>query len=422
MNGMKLARGPAGQEQGYLKIYCFLCCIRGAISLTLNRPKGFILIFMSFFEEGLMRSELRKWLRTAFTLVELLVVIAIIGILIALLLPAVQAAREAARRASCTNNLKQLGVALHNYHDIYLRFPTPLVNDKFILANGSWNPNPQNNRGGSLVRLLPYLEQKAAYDLIDFRFGYIEQRRVALDPAKQQQFLISSTVVPNLRCPSDSPRRDRNNWPGSSQTNYDVSLGPVINSWSPNSAILSAMIGTSPYQQWAQPGAYGNWFQDCNWFMGEDDYSWVQGADNDGGVGVPGPFAHNSWAANLRDITDGTENVIAMGEFRPECVATEDPTFWSASANFLNTVMPINIATCSGATYNTAGQVEKWVPGITWVYPFSDSEGFRSKHPSGAQFLFCDGSVHFLNEFMQYDLYERLGDRRDGRPITKFDP
>jgi len=371
-----------------------------------------------------MRVELMRLLRrTAFTLVELLVVIAIIGILIALLLPAVQAAREAARRASCTNNLKQLGLALHGYHDTYGRFPIPYVNDKFILPNGAWNSNAQNNRGGSLVRLLPYMEQKAAYDLIDFRFGSLENRVVYLDPAKQQPFLISSTVVPNLRCPSDSPRRDVNSWPGSSYTNYDVSLGPTNNTWSPNSSILSAFIGTSPYQQWPRPGAYGNWFGDSNYTLSMDDFSWSQTADNDGGIGIPGPFAHNSWAANLRDISDGTENVIAMGEFRPECVSSEDPTFWNAgSANFLNTIMPINIATCAGAQYNTSGQIEKWVPGISWVYPKADSEGFRSRHPAGASFVFCDGSVHFLNEFIQYDTYQRLGDRRDGRPITKWNP
>ncbi|HEV3024425.1 MAG TPA: DUF1559 domain-containing protein, partial [Pirellulales bacterium] len=117
-----------------------------------------------------MSIELRKLLRrTAFTLVELLVVIAIIGILIALLLPAVQAAREAARRAQCTNNMKQLGIALHNYHDIYSRFPINYVVDESQWAN-------PNNRGGPIVRLLPYMEFKAPYDLIDFRFGNVENR------------------------------------------------------------------------------------------------------------------------------------------------------------------------------------------------------------------------------------------------------
>ncbi|HEV3023411.1 MAG TPA: DUF1559 domain-containing protein, partial [Pirellulales bacterium] len=110
-----------------------------------------------------MSVQLRKLLkRTAFTLVELLVVIAIIGILIALLLPAVQAAREAARRAQCTNNLKQLGIALHNYHDIYKRFPIGYATDFYL-------PDIQWERGGAMVRLLQFCEQKQLYDLLDFR-------------------------------------------------------------------------------------------------------------------------------------------------------------------------------------------------------------------------------------------------------------
>jgi prepilin-type processing-associated H-X9-DG protein len=269
--------------------------------------------------------------------------------------------------------------------------------------------------------------------MIDFRLGNLDSRQVYLDPAKQQSFLIASTVVPGLRCPSDSPRRDHSTSWNTSQTNYDVSLGPVLNTWSPNVSILNAYIGNSPYKQsspwpFQQGGAYGNWFNDSNFTLGQDDYSFTINfrggpVQDDDGIGVPGPFSHNTWAAALRDITDGTDNVIAMGEFRPECVSSEDATFWSClNANFLNTIMPINIATCSGATYNTTGQVEAWLPGITWVNPQSDSEGFRSKHPAGANFLFCDGSVHFVNEFISYDTYERLGDRRDRHPVTKFDP
>ena len=100
----------------------------------------------------------RRRLFRGFTLVELLVVIAIIGILIALLLPAVQAAREAARRSQCSNNLKQLGLAFHNYHDIYKQFP---------INNLSWQ-NPINAAQGShLVRLFPFMEQQPAWDVFD---------------------------------------------------------------------------------------------------------------------------------------------------------------------------------------------------------------------------------------------------------------
>jgi prepilin-type N-terminal cleavage/methylation domain-containing protein len=99
----------------------------------------------------------RHW---AFTLVELLVVIAIIGILVALLLPAIQAAREAARRSQCANNLKQLGVALQNYHDAYTRFP----------GNGHKDPwsGGGHRKGSPLVRQLPYVAESGLYDRIDF--------------------------------------------------------------------------------------------------------------------------------------------------------------------------------------------------------------------------------------------------------------
>src|SRR5690349_5427710 len=117
-----------------------------------------------------MNMQLRTLLRrTAFTLVELLVVIAIIGILIALLLPAVQAAREAARRANCTSNMKQFGIALHNYHDVHGRFPIAYATDDPTYPNDS-----QWFRGGPITRLLPFLEAKQTYDLLDFRYGYID--------------------------------------------------------------------------------------------------------------------------------------------------------------------------------------------------------------------------------------------------------
>jgi len=364
-----------------------------------------------------MSIELRSLLRrTAFTLVELLVVIAIIGILIALLLPAIQAAREAARRSACTNNLKQLGIALHNYNDIYNRLPIPFSTDEQNGWNVPWE------RGSSLVRLMPYLEQKAYYDQLDFKYTtYMWQVPVA-----------KAGIFPVLKCPSDSPRPDRNSpiWttPEPSLSNYAPNIGPIY-----SDALLpgpfGAYTGISPYT--GQTGANGNWFGDT--------YQWAQWQSENLQTVFPGPFGNWNWAATFADITDGTENTIAMGELRALC--TNNSGFAVTSARFgqvYSTICPINLGTCVSARYNgvwpattSAGASEPYSPGMqnigaaaTWAWETNapETQGFRSKHPTGALFVFCDGSVHFLNEMMSYDTYQRLGNRRDGRPITQLNP
>jgi len=133
--------------------------------------------------------------RAAFTLVELLVVIAIIGVLVALLLPAVQAAREAARRATCNNNLKQLGIALHNYHDVYNRLPHNHAVWHWALGYGEL-------RGTHLVRLLPYIEQGGPlYERLDFRLNTVE------DTMMPDGERIYSKEVETFYCPSDTTDR-----------------------------------------------------------------------------------------------------------------------------------------------------------------------------------------------------------------------
>jgi len=376
-----------------------------------------------------MSVQFRKLLkRTAFTLVELLVVIAIIGILIALLLPAVQAAREAARRASCTNNMKQLGLALHSYHDVYHQFPFSYGTDYYVVDN-NWY------RGGTIHRLLPFLDQRATYDLFDFRIGYInanfpdgpqQLNLVYLDQNGQKNlpFHISDTVVPGLLCPSDSPRDERSNWSGRSLGNYMPCLGPVYfpGGFGPYMN-LGAYTGKSPYNQVAG-GQYPGWFGDAPTEWG---LSWSASA----GTESPGVFGFIDWASRLQDITDGTENVIAMGEVRPYCaILLGDNTWWDAyDTNFANTVPPINLPYCTSINYNANGLAEALGPGFpsynnqpNGIGDIAAQYGFRSKHPAGALFVYCDGSVHFLNEFMNYDTYQRLGDRRDGRPVTKLDP
>src|SRR5687768_14201020 len=131
--------------------------------------------------------------RRGFTLVELLVVIAIIGILVSLLLPAVQAAREASRRASCLNNLKQIGLATHNYHDVYKRLPSSFVLQPTVPFD-SWSVQ---------ARLLPYLEQGNIYQGINFSVTYKDSSQVF------NGVQITSMRVPVYRCPSEINDRER---------------------------------------------------------------------------------------------------------------------------------------------------------------------------------------------------------------------
>jgi len=385
-----------------------------------------------------MSIELRTLLkRTAFTLVELLVVIAIIGILIALLLPAIQAAREAGRRSSCTNNMKQLGLAIHNYHDIYGRFPIPFCSDESMSGtpgpnNGNWNVPWE--RGSSLTRMMPYLENKAWYDTCDFKYTTYLWNSL---PAFQGSF-------PVLKCPSDSPRPDRtpSEWSvpfppgpgiqtGRYMSNYAPNVGPV-SGVSILPAAFGVYTGISPYT--GQSGASGNWFGDT--------FLWGQWQDarDIGQSSFPGPFGSWNWAASTADITDGTENVIAIGEIRVMC--GQQAGFALTGARMgqgYTTIAPINLATCISWRYNgvwpgsQAGALEPFAPGFapginspgTWVWDLNHSnetEGFRSKHPTGAMFVFCDGSTHFLNELINYDTYQRLGDRRDAHPIVSLEP
>ncbi|MCC6512066.1 MAG: DUF1559 domain-containing protein [Pirellulaceae bacterium] len=156
-----------------------------------------------------------------FTLVELLVVIAIIGILVGLLLPAVQSAREAARRMQCTNQLRQFGLALHNYADVYKKFP-----------HGSGGPAHATNRLNAMVALLPYVEETALYNMINSpqTFGATTFPAGGANPWEQNYDLWGSQFqVKGMNCPSDSPIGDRRNgrWAGgvAATTSYSFCHG-----------------------------------------------------------------------------------------------------------------------------------------------------------------------------------------------------
>jgi prepilin-type N-terminal cleavage/methylation domain-containing protein/prepilin-type processing-associated H-X9-DG protein len=328
------------------------------------------------------KSKVPRRRKTAFTLVELLVVIAIIGILIALLLPAVQAAREAARRTSCTNNLKQLGLALHNYHDSYKQFAIGTRNcDPANPGTGTcaggygyvWQAGA-HRKGSVLVKLLPYFEQGPLHDQLDFT-GDVQAQLAALGFGPQK--------LETLTCPSD-----KQNTLSTGQTNYAPCIGNQ-----------------------RMPGRNNT----CNSYPGNDFFNGPTGhGSTESGENISGCFSRYSFAARFADITDGTSNVIAMGEIRPWCGDHHRGGWMNANALWTATTAPINFPTCPGEPPGTSS-------GAYTCYHFGNwqtSQGFKSLHPGGANFVLADGSVHFLAETIDYLTYQKLGDRRDRQPVS----
>ena len=295
--------------------------------------------------------------RRAFTLVELLVVITIIGILIGLLLPAVQSAREAARRMQCSNNMKQIGLALHNYHTSNKVFPPGAFYGL--------------NRGSIMMRLLPYIEQQALYDQFDFKTNTDTQ-------AAANSYELGGTVISVYVCPSDSSRGKI----GSKAVhNYTASQGPT------------------PHH-----GNSGCWCEN-NW----NEYTpepqvWEEGVFH-------GPFTRDPLCTSVADCRDGLSNTIYFGEVIPEC-SQHNGNGWAWTNNgqgFGHTHIPLNYDTCQ-TTGDYCNQKCNW----------STEKGYRSRHPGGAMFLLGDGSVHFISESIDHWNYQRLGNKADGEVVQPY--
>jgi prepilin-type N-terminal cleavage/methylation domain-containing protein/prepilin-type processing-associated H-X9-DG protein len=314
--------------------------------------------------------------REGFTLVELLVVIAIIGILIALLLPAVQAAREAARRLQCSNNLRQVAVALHNYHAALGTFPA-----------GAYYPvgASPGNRHTWLESLMPYLEMQATYNRLDF------SRPTSVRPNRD---VLLGLEIPNLACPSDPEAGLQENFeagayrPGGPGTysmgaSYTPCGGPVA-MW--NLCFIPAMTPNI----------------NCKGYLG--------GVDN---YGAPGMFAGGPVAYSLRDCSDGTSNTFLIGE----TLTRQHPHrgYFNSHLNVATTNLPPNhvvpyIAECPPAPQATSSK-------RTWCEV--RAAGFDSRHPGGVHMALTDGSVQFIDEIIDYPAWNFLGDKADGEAIAR---
>jgi prepilin-type N-terminal cleavage/methylation domain-containing protein len=317
---------------------------------------------------------------TGFTLIELLVVIAIIAVLVAMLLPAVQQAREAARRSQCKNNLKQIGLALHTYHDTFNLFPNACVWGYYAPGSTSSTAVP---RGYSwLVMLLPYLDQGPLYNAINFSLPLYDPSLTTQIDSNGSPLCAKKLSV--LMCPSDatfSGPQYNLSW-----TNY----GGASMYWGLNSG-------------WQQDPLAGVFTDYCN--------------------------------TGIKDIKDGTSTTIAVGE--KSTYGFTGGGGWTngggkSRAQPGNAVMsPAFLGVCSNAKYPDTAAVVSWPngggggynppwwggtkPAGTGTAPFVDAPmyyavwginnewpGPSSVHAGGAQFLMCDGTVRFINQSIQF--------------------
>jgi prepilin-type N-terminal cleavage/methylation domain-containing protein/prepilin-type processing-associated H-X9-DG protein len=337
--------------------------------------------------------------RLAFTLIELLVVIAIIAILIALLLPAVQQAREAARRTQCKNNLKQLGLAMHNYHDVYNTFPhnhCSWTNGPFYYGTG-----PSDNAEWSwIVQALPYIEQASLYQQINLHPVSTNYNAAGLG----NNAVLRSTVIEGLMCPSnDMPKivggqrfGYRSNGTGNSaRTDYVGNMGHIWGGWKDCGAVPDTLIPNNLGVRGSNPGT-----------------PWVNGEQINEQVYINGVFPYTG-SYNMRDIVDGTTNTVAIFEnyhWRGGNGVTfdrnvNDDASWMSPLAAIHTLrMPINNRN------------------VAWLQGPGDRRctGASSNHTGGCQVLLCDGSVKFLSENIDHGIRYYISARRDGVAVGEF--
>lgn len=315
--------------------------------------------------------------RCGFTLIELLVVIAIIAVLVALLLPAVQQAREAARRSQCKNNLKQFGLALSNYHEAFNFFP----------MGGNVACCDYGPQIGYMIRLLPFLDQTPLYNFINM---------AAVNPfiipnsSPAQSYAWIQTKIPVANCPSDSHAFSGTVYNGWSTANYDGSAGSMVFG-SANSACVPYITGVL-----------------INGWGDGSDPNQVSGMGTRGGAAI-----------QIKDVGDGTSNVIHMGEVLPSCNDhAGNGGLWRENGQSFHsgTAAPINDFTV--CPWATGTQIR--FPACTAQSNWNISWSFKSMHSGGAQFLFVDGSVHFLSQSINYQTYQWLGGRNDGNILGDY--
>lgn len=294
-----------------------------------------------------------------FSLIELLVALAIIAVLIAMLLPAVQAAREAARRTQCKNNLKQIGIALHNYHDVAGAFPPGYICADLL--------NPENTAPGWSwgAMLLPYLDQSPVFSSCNFSLGVEHASNTTAVRERLAVFI----------CPTDT-------------------RAGVVDMTDTAGTALASLIKTSSYA-----GSFGSGGE-----IGETP-------DLSNGL-----FFRNS-TIRIRDIVDGTNGTFAIGERSADL--TQVP--WAGAVPFAVTRVTPGSPSHSTAVEEAPVQVLAHTGSHPLDDLDSDPDDFFSMHKGGVHFLMADGSVRFLKSTVDFEVLHALSTRAGGEQLDRTD-
>lgn len=335
----------------------------------------------------------RRRRSSGFTLIELLVVIAIIAVLIALLLPAVQQAREAARRTQCKNNLKQIGLALHNYHDVALCFPPASCFRSY-------------QEGGTTmwVHILPYIDQANIWNRVNHnRYLYGVART---DP----DAVAANQVIPIFYCPSTNMVKTYN------YTNY-AGAGASYNDHGMVEYMMIAGSDRCP------PG------------FGATCHPLIIDRGIRGPISAGGSFMYTNCHANasivrMESFKDGTSNTMGIGEYSGTTTG-QHPTAYGGGGD--DAPGPYVLAENSGCVWNYLVRTIGPPPNARWFYNSHMSDGdprnvvgpfhtaaMHSQHEGGIHILLMDGSARFISENIDITTYKNLADKDDKQTLGEF--